>query len=227
MPEYIISGGFTSRALWIYADQKRQLVAYPKRSMDQKNDRLRNDLIKDLVEISKLTGEYQLTEHAYEWGTEWYARHHAEKHPHLNPEQFGGYLARKQVHAHKLAMVLAASESNDLRIHQRHLESAVGLVSALETDMNKVFESIGQSPITKRATEILTRIEKDGRKTSQDLFQYFFRTMSMMDFEEALDSAIKAGYLKQNQEGNTVWVELGNSKRPDPTADMLNTIYNY
>jgi hypothetical protein len=34
------------------------------------------------------------------------------KHLHLDDERFGGYLARKQTHIHKLAMILAAAESD-------------------------------------------------------------------------------------------------------------------
>jgi len=61
-PEYMIGGGFTSRAIFVYADRKRQLVAYPKRVMNPRHASMTDDLIADLTKISTLSGAYELTD---------------------------------------------------------------------------------------------------------------------------------------------------------------------
>ena len=49
--------------------------------------------------------------------------------------RFGGYLARKQTHIHKLAMVLAASRRDELLIDEEDLALAAKMMTDLEQDM--------------------------------------------------------------------------------------------
>jgi hypothetical protein len=210
-PEYMIGGGFTSRCVFVFADTKRQLVAYPKRLMEASggNDQLKDDLIHDLEAISLLAGEMKLTEEAFVWGEQWYERHWADKHRHLDPDQFGGYLARKQTHIHKLAMILSASRSNDLTITPQILEEAATLVTGLEPDMNRVFAKIGQNDVTRLAQNLREHIAANGPTEQWALYQNFFRVASYNIFQEALNSCVNAHHLSITQTGATMMVRLG------------------
>jgi hypothetical protein len=56
---------------------------------------------------------------------QWYKQHYAATHHRdLDKDRFGGYLARKQTHIHKLAMILAAAESDTLVLTAEHLAIA-------------------------------------------------------------------------------------------------------
>lgn len=207
-PEYMIGGGFTSRCVFVYADKKRQLVAYPKRGIDAAggNSQLRDDLIHDLECISLMAGEMHLTEEAYTWGEAWYAKHWSKRHEHLDPDQFGGYLARKQTHIHKLAMILSAARSNDCIITAETLSLAEKLTSGLEADMNMVFSKIGQNDITRLAGQLVEIIQRAGPTKQQDLYAQVFRTASYNDFQEALQSCINAGHLQSTSSGNVITI---------------------
>jgi hypothetical protein len=210
-PEYMIGGGFTSRCVFVYADKKRQFVAYPKRQIEagvgtKAQLQLRDDLIHDLECISLMAGEMKLTEEAFLWGEMWYAQHWLEKHKHLDRDQFGGYLARKQTHIHKLAMILSASESNNCVVTQKHLEVASNLVSGLEPDMNRVFSRIGQNEITRLAAQLVEIINREGPLIQGSLYQVVFRTASYNDFTEALASCVNAGHLSVSTSGNVITV---------------------
>lgn len=227
-PEYMIGGGFTSRCVFVYADKKRQLVAYPKRSMVnngiERFNQLRSDLIHDLECISMMAGEMQLTEEAYQWGEEWYRKHWSTKHRHLDADQFGGYLARKQTHIHKLAMVLSAAQDDSRKIEAKTLELAAQLTSGLEADMNMVFSKIGQNEITRLAAQLIDIIRgvEDHKLEQQKLYAAVFRTASYNDFTDALSSCVNAGELVITNESGTVYVKL-NQKRPAdpaPTPDQ-------
>src|SRR5690606_40860563 len=61
----------------------------------------------------------------------------------LASDRYSGYLARKQTHIHKLAIVLAAAQRNELEIRPEDLMTAERIMTSLEHDMAKVFESIG------------------------------------------------------------------------------------
>lgn len=201
-PEYLIGGGFTSRCVFIYAERKRQTVAYLDSAVPKGHDDTRQRLVADLEQMSLLFGEYQLSPDAREWGKEWYERHWAAPSTQLNTEQYAGYLARKQTHIHKLAMVLAAAKSDELIITLDSLQNAEAMTSAVETDMPKVFSRIGQNDLTRGAATILDIVERSGSVSKTDLFKQLFRTMSWRDFEASLASALNANYVVQEQRGN-------------------------
>lgn len=201
-PEYMIGGGFTSRCLFVYADTKRQLVAYPANHVPPDFTTIRESLIHDLEAISTMVGEFFLTPEAVRWGEAWYEAHYADPHPHLSPEQFGGYLARKQTHIHKLAMVLSAAESSSLSITEVHLAHAAKLVAQLEADMPKVFGKIGLTPKTKAFADLVEIVQQTGRIPRSKLLARMSRQLDINEFTNAINTAVEAGFLRSVQEGS-------------------------
>ena len=205
-PEYMVGGGFTSRCIFVYAETKRQLVAYPGLQIPTDFHDKRASLIHDLEIISTMVGEYKLSADAVAWGTDWYSRHWASRPAHLDNERFGGYLARKQTHMHKLAMVLAASASDKLEISAAQLEFAEAMITTLERDMPRVFSTIGQTDTTRGMSELVRTVLVKREITQADLYRLLFRTMTSNDFQNALNSAVLAGYLRIESRGNTTYI---------------------
>jgi len=200
-PEYMIGGGFTSRCIFVYASKKRQYVAYPADHVPPGFGQLRADLVHDLELISTMVGEYEIDDEAKAWGENWYANHWGSKHKNLPPEQFGGYLARKQTHIHKLAIILAASESDHLVIYPRHLEMASEMVDALEDDMPYVFDKIGRTQQTQVLNDLVEIIAAYHSISQQDLYKNLSRKCTYKEFLEVLSSAQQAGFVKVEQRG--------------------------
>jgi len=204
-PEYMIGGGFTSRTVFVYADQKRHLVPYPKDCLPPDFKEQGKKLVHDLEIIStQIAGEYHLTPAATKWGEEWYESHYASKPAHLDNERFGGYLARKQTHVHKLAMVLAASGSNELFITEEHLAKANDITTSIEFDMPKVFANIGNTEITRISGEVIGLVQAHREMPVQEVYRKFFDRISVTDFELVLNGILKVGYVKQVQKGDTM-----------------------
>lgn len=201
-PEYMIGGGFTSRCVFVYTDAKRQEIAYPDENVPEQFKALQADLVHDLEIISQMVGEFKLSPEAREWGKEWYTNHWKHPPPELTNDQFGGYLARKQTHIHKLAMVISASQSSDLVISRTTLETAETFVSALEKDMPRVFARVGQTETTKGAYDLLEILRRTRRIKQQDAYRQLFRNLGYRDFELAVQSVINAGHARMQQEGN-------------------------
>lgn len=195
-PEYMVGGGFTSRCIFVYAEHKRQLIAYPGLHVPEDFASKRENLIADLIEISKLAGEFKLTPAAFEWGTDWYTRHWKNRPPHLDNERFGGYLARKQTHGHKLAMVISAAQSDNLTITKDQLEFAMNMITALETELPRVFETIGQSDITRNMSQLVRIVQIKKRISQTELYRQLFHTMPAKEYAAAIESAMKAGYIR-------------------------------
>jgi hypothetical protein len=162
-PEHMIGGGLTSRTIFVFAEQKRRLIAYPSQeTLPGDYWDVERQLLEDLLEISTLIGEYSLTPEAREWGNKWYANHWASIPLHMASERYGGYRARKQGHMHKLAMILAAAQRSKLEITKDDLEMAEKLLSLVEPDMIKVFESIGVVDEVKHVSELLAFVKTYG-----------------------------------------------------------------
>ncbi len=198
-PEYLIGGGFTSRCIFVYAQHKRRLVAYPASELPAEFQEMRKTLLHDLEAISLLRGPFTLAPATIEWGTQWYEELYKNKPQHLNNEKFAGYLARKQTHVHKLAMVLSAAYKDDLIILPSDLKMAAELVSALEADMPQVFELIGVQGQAKHSTTILSCMRSYKQLTQSQLFKLCFNTMSWDEFGKALVANIQSGYLSAEQ----------------------------
>lgn len=206
-PEYMIGGGFTSRCLFVYADKKSQFVAYPGLVTPKDLKQQEQLLVEDLTRISQLSGEFRLTPDAIEWGETWYKSHYTTPNPHLDLERFGGYIARKQVHIHKLAMILSASEGDSLQITSQHLATAATMVTDLEPDMSMVFSQIGKSEVTAHVDRLVWFVQAKTRVLYEEAYRYVHAYFpSMRDFEDLLMGACRAGFIKVERKGNEVWL---------------------
>lgn len=209
-PEYMIGGGFTSRCIFVYADKKAKYVAYPGLSVPTNLDEISNRLIEDLTHISTLAGAYTLSPAAVRWGEQWYQRHYTLRPANLDDDRFGGYIARKQTHIHKLALVLAASSSDSRIITPEQLETADTMVTDLEPDMGFVFSKIGKSDTAFYAERLVHFVHAKGRLPYHEAYRHVHSYFpSMRDFEDVLAGCVRAGYLRMEQQGSTMMLAAG------------------
>lgn len=209
-PEYMIGGGFTSRCIFVYAEKKARLVAYPGQIVPSDLRQTAQKLVEDLAQISLMAGEYKLDEDALKWGQAWYAGHYEAKHLHLDDDHFGGYLARKQTHIHKLAMILAAAESSNLVITAEHLAIADQMVTDLEPDMQFVFAKIGKTEDAIYAERLIWYVVKRGGCLYPEAYRFVHSHFpKMQDFEAVITGAIRSGYLTLKQKGSEMWLYPG------------------
>ena len=218
-PEYAIKGGFTSRTIFIYADAKRDLIAYPNLRLDEFKQEfavLRRHLINDLKKIALVTGQYYLTPQAYEWGQKWYANHwDKEANEQLDKETYGGYLARKQTHIHKVAMVLAASLSDEMVIHEGYLEQADFLVTQLEDQMINVFRHISDNRDAMLSMQMFDMIRKapGTTLTKVDLWKAMIYRCSYEEYERCAKGLISAQLIYETSAGTTILFRLPSQEK--------------
>jgi hypothetical protein len=209
-PEHMIGGGLTSRIVFVYGDKKRFLVPYPDEIIpDKKYADMQLALVHDLTEIATMQGPLTLAPEARKWGHDWYTKHWAALPPHLASDRYGGYIARKQTHIHKLAIICSVSRSNGMVITVEHLQEAEALLNSVEPHMQRVFESVGMVDEARRVREIVSFIQAHGWKSSDDLWRYVQKVMSLRDYQEALQAAIRGGYLTVTTKNGVRGVESG------------------
>ncbi len=206
-PEYLIGGGFASRTIFVWGEEKRHLAAYPYRFADPEHKTLRQQLIHDLELIStEITGPYELEPTAEAWGKEWYDKHYEKIMANAAPERFQGYMARKQSHMHKLAMVLAASGSSERVITIPHLQTAEQMLSLIEVSMPKVFQYIGASDGVRLFSEVTAVVHSKGTIERTDLYQLFMHRCTIKEFDEVLMSCQAANQIRLASNSNTIYV---------------------
>lgn len=206
-PESMINGGLTSRVVFAYADKKQFLIPYINQLVDATaHIELEKALVHDLNEINNLKGEFIMTPAAIEFGKHWYTQHWHEPEEHLQGDRFQGYRARKQTHAHKLAMVLSAAESDGLLIDRRHLETALMFMSGVERDMHIVFESIGMTPASAQMEILLSYLRRNKHVTHQQLYTAVYKLMTKKEFGEALDALAYSGMIEMRNEMGTIHI---------------------
>lgn len=194
----LVGGGLASRFIFLRERRSKRRIAYPSRQMPPRAAMAdaQAQLVNGLEVMAKYAGEYHLTEDAYAWGEAWYN----ELQDQLdtldalgNGNLEAGFLVRKQGHLHKLAMVISASRFEFPTVTREHLEEAAQQLAALEGDTGNVFGYVGQSKVTQAAREIVEAVKKGGAIEKRLLYQrQFFRTMSIGEFNEAVQSAIHA-----------------------------------
>lgn len=199
MPEHMIGGGFTSRCIFAYAEEKRQYIAYPQRKVPKGQEEKKQLLVADLQHIAtQVRGPYTLTERAYEWGEAWYEDHWKNPPTALKDKRFKGYLSRMQAHVHKLAMVIAASRRDKLVITEEDLKEAFIQVSLLESDLPKVFAGIGQTQDAMQANRLVDFIRAHPAGVDYKVAYQFVHTYfpSASAFEDILSGAVRAGLIR-------------------------------
>lgn len=195
-PEYMVGGGFTSRCIFIFADTKEKYVAYPGLQAPEDLGDTRRKLIQDLERISLLSGEFRLLPSAIKWGNAWYEHHYKNRPTNLDDDRFGGYIARKQTHLHKLAMILSASTRSDLTLSPEDLEAANVMLSDIELDMPKVFARIGKSEGAMHADRLLSLIRAKGGMPYSEAYAFLHTHFPAgKDMEDVLAGLLKSGQI--------------------------------
>lgn len=199
MPENMIQDGLLSRVIFVYADKKRHFAALPSRNVQSKDFYvMERKLVDDLKIIAAMVGEYKFVDEVERdggWMDVWYKNHHTTRSSHMASDRYGGYLARKQTHLVKLAIVLAASKRDDLIIELEDVVEAEALLTEAESSMIKVFESVGVVDEAKHMAELVSFVRAYKWITAPQLYRLCHNIMTEKDFKQALRLAIDGDLL--------------------------------
>lgn len=209
-PASLIGEGIGSRIIFIFAENKRKLTAYPSRLKNiVDHTKFETQLTEDLEDICQMIGPYEMTDEAYLWGEDWYKNlNYGTRSTAMASGRYGGYLARKQTHLHKLAMVLAAAKSSKLLITKDDLIEADQILTATESSMIRVFESMGVVDEAKHVAELVAFVRAYQWITEKDLYRHLYNVMPEREFKQALRIALQGELLEAERRGNTIGVKI-------------------
>jgi len=208
MPSATVGGGFTSRCVFVYAEKKEHFIAYGDEAVARDYDEGKKRLVHDLEHISlNLCGEYKLNPDARKWGRDWYEKLWGESSKAIEDDRLDGYVARKQTHMHKLAMIIAASQRDELVILKDDLGLAETMLNSTEVNLSKVFSRIGRTEQSLYAEQFITMVKKRGAVTYQEAYKMVHAYFpDFRDFEGIVSGAVRSGYISLQQRGSEFWL---------------------
>lgn len=206
IPPAMVGGGLMSRCIFVYAKDKRQLIAYPEDHIPDNFKKMEEDLVHDLELIGMLRGPMSLAKEAKEWGVGWYQTHYDRIQNEKSIDAVQGYLARKQTHIHKLAMIISAAQSDEKIITLEHLQTAEQILTSVEPTMEYILSLVSNSHEAQKANDLVQVVRRFNKIDYNMLYRLVFTKMSLEEFKEGIAAATKAGYIYLKQEGNALIV---------------------
>lgn len=195
-----VRSGFASRVVYVHCGAKETgRTAHPSRKMKSKKtmQQQEEELYERLAEIAEYAGEYKLTEEAYQWSEKWYDKFRDFLENECNEDEMSLF-SRRQAILMKLAMVISASKGKFPVIDVEELVEAETALNSVQGDIQQVFGNVGQSNSSKLAKNIIDVLVREGEQTKKVLYKkHFFRTVSIGQFNEALDSVKAGGLVKE------------------------------
>lgn len=141
LPPTAVEGGFVSRTIFVYEDQRKLANAFPRETEAERA--LRKLLINDLTHISTLSGEFGFSQEAFDFYNEWYFDE--SRFPTIADPRTVGYYERKHIHVLKVAMCLSIAESDSLTLEIKDIRAALALLGSIEPGMKKAFSAVGRN----------------------------------------------------------------------------------
>jgi hypothetical protein len=120
---------------------------------------------------------------------------------------------------HKLAIVLAAAQRDELTITKADLIQANKFVTDLEESMEKVFTSIGVSETSKWSKEIISYLRTYTEMRQSVLYRHLMTSMTVKQFDETVAAMVKANLLRVIARGTGIVYRLVSDDDPPESID--------
>lgn len=136
LPEQAYGLGFTRRIIMIYCGEQYRIELF---GTNTKDPALRQRLIKDLIAIERLKGEFEWEEGAKTAAESWHKNREKDEPKH---SRLASYNTTRVIHGLKLAMVVSASRGNDMVVTLQDFETAKNLLLGAEKTMGEIFKEM-------------------------------------------------------------------------------------
>lgn len=139
-PEGAWEQGFASRTIMVYSGEEMLTEVFQEDDIEitLEEDPVVAELKEDLLRINSLYGKMSFTPASMEVFRQWYYNGQVPKplHPKLRT-----YASRRPALLLKLCQILSAAESNDLVIHDYHVQAGLDLMIQTELTMEDLFKA--------------------------------------------------------------------------------------
>lgn len=196
----IISGGFSRRTLFVYETEKASRIPFPEVTPPMRAAWAR--LFTYAQKLQNVRGPFTWDPDAKKYYADWYIKLEMPK-----DENIVGYFETKHIQMLKLAMLIALSEDYTSLVLQRsHIDTALAFLGLVETNLGRVFQSMGRNLLNSTATKIQDLLRQAGGTPYKDsagnaataymlptkrLQAIMFQDVNQDDFGKVLDHLVQ------------------------------------
>ncbi len=212
--------GLSSRIIFVFTDKKARRIARPSKPWTAGEfDRATRLLVDDLRQIADLNGPFTFSAEADDLTHSWYEQVSRQTEAHAAQEEsdpwLGYFLARKQAHVHKLAMILSAARSDSLVIDKHDFTEAVAWVEEAEAEIPQIFAlKLTPSALAKTERDLIERATSDlsmatGRSLPRlNIFARMNRYVDSSTATRIIDNAVGRGAFIQEVRQRVIYLRL-------------------
>jgi len=198
----VITGGFSSRCLFIYAEAPSKDLPWPQPlEQNPQSKALYDKLVIDLQSIASLKGEYRV-DTAARIRLETFLSKNRVNAMRDDSEAVANFRARIKAHVIKLAMVLSASRGDSLIISDFDMLNAIAEVNKITLSLEKLFRGAGDSFDAVTTARIQAFVEKVGQTTRSEIMRALHRHIGSFEtLDRILTVLIAIGFCQMTLMG--------------------------
>lgn len=224
-----VNGGFTARAVFVYAHKKSQDIIWPKpfdSIQGGKGADIRKKLNDDLLAISQLRGEFSISEDAKTVFQNFY-RSSSVSHSDTDSDVMLNFKSRIHVHAFKVAMALSVAAKNNLEIDYTDMSVATTLVKQVQANLDKAFRGLGSSILAESTNRVQSFIEARGLTSRKEILKHNHRYVVPEDLDRILYLLQDIGVIMVKSTGQGAQITyIGDKKETFRASDADTTTLN-
>ena len=188
-------GGFISRVIFVVGYGAIKKVPLPFLSPEEME--LQRFLIEDLEQIKLLSGPFEMTDDFLHKYSDWYVNFSDQDC--VDSAKLLSYNGRRPLHISKLAMIVCASQSNDMIIRGHHFERALAILEYTEHNMQDAFYGLGRGEHAELMAELLQYIDEKQQVTPGELYARFYLDSHPEDLQKLIQGAKLAGKINEER----------------------------
>lgn len=194
LPQDAIGGGLTARMILVYETKRGKIVPIP--TLSERARKVRQDLLQDGYRIANMFGTFRVTDELVLAYTDWYNNQDKDK-PQFSDPRFGGYLRRRPLHAIKVAMLLSASQSDDMVITAEHFDKARRIITETEANMGNTFRGMTaentRAQLVSTLKQVAAALMQHQELSYAQLLQLFYQDIDKWGMDKILETLMGMG----------------------------------
>jgi hypothetical protein len=157
LKEDVISGGFSRRALFAFELDEGEPIAFP--AVTPAASKAWNACVEWARGLEEVAGPFEWSPEATIWYKKWYDGLFRSLKEQADLSTTRGYYKSKHIQLLKVAMLVALSETKELKVTETHLQVSLALLDKLEKNLPKVFEGMGRNELAPVAARVVDMLE--------------------------------------------------------------------
>ncbi len=199
-----ITGGFTSRIVFVYLDKRDKDVAWP--SLSKENLYRREKIVKDLCKIALMRGPFVPKPSAKQMFEDEYARFNKESE--LPQNKFlAGYAGRRHITLLKVAMAMSASRSDEREVDDGDMIVAIQALESIEDHLPRVMRAITATETGDICQQLFDVIKQKKVIVRSELMKAMRHKITASQLDDLMTGLVQEGaVLQDSRDGKMIYL---------------------